>query len=142
MESSYKLIPTTDLASVSIKDTANSFGLHDSIRHGGPRSLGSEIGPKHPLQARLENWDETQANLKLTMERNIYGIHAPVRKLMERKLVSQKFNFPGRPQSNLHLDILMGNDELISISDVFIGDKDEREPLDIRAEMEKQLKLI
>lgn len=33
-------------------------------------------------------WDETQRNLKLTMHRNIYGLHAPMRQLMERKLVS------------------------------------------------------
>ena len=33
-------------------------------------------------------WDETQRNLKLTMHRNIYGLHAPMRQLMERKIVS------------------------------------------------------
>jgi len=141
MEPSYKIVPSSSTSSVSLKDTSNSFGLHDSLRHGGPRSLGAEISPKHPLEGRLEKWQETQDNLKLTMQRNIYGIHAPVRLLMERKLVSHNPSFMGRPRSNLHLDILMGNDETISVADVFFGDKEEREPLDMRAEMEKKLKL-
>jgi proteasome maturation protein len=34
-------------------------------------------------------WQETQDNLKLTMQRNIYGVHAPIRLLMERKIVSR-----------------------------------------------------
>jgi proteasome maturation protein len=33
-------------------------------------------------------YDDTQANLKLTLQRNLYGLHAPVRHLMEREIVS------------------------------------------------------
>jgi hypothetical protein len=33
-------------------------------------------------------WEETQDNLKLTMLRNLYGVHAPARLLMERKIVA------------------------------------------------------
>lgn len=32
-------------------------------------------------------WEETQDNLKLTMARNVQGLHAPMRILMERKIV-------------------------------------------------------
>lgn len=32
-------------------------------------------------------WEETQDNLKLTMQRNLYGLHAPIRLMMERKIV-------------------------------------------------------
>jgi proteasome maturation protein len=39
------------------------------------------------MQNRLEKWDETRDNLKLTMQRNMYGIGAPIRTLMERKIV-------------------------------------------------------
>src|ERR1700722_14900921 len=83
-------------------------------------------------------WAETQDNLKLTVYRNIYGIHAPVRLLMERKAVAfvrslpsfqsllitveKNPHMPALPQSNLHLDILMGRDETIEPVDVFFGE--------------------
>lgn len=87
---------------------------------------------------RLIQWEETQDNLKLTMQRNIYGMHAPMRLMMERKIVSavsifmrsktaifkhlsQNPHMPALPQSNLHLDILMGRDESIGPADVFGG---------------------
>lgn len=34
-------------------------------------------------------WKETQDNLKFTMQRQLYGVHMPVRQLMERSLVGQ-----------------------------------------------------
>lgn len=75
------------------------------------------------------------------MQRNIYGMHAPVRLLMERKIVSsvscfslscssqpklkrqffQNPHMPAFPQSNLQLDILMGRDETIEPADIFGG---------------------
>ncbi|KAM0791004.1 hypothetical protein ACM66B_004304 [Microbotryomycetes sp. NB124-2] len=93
------------------------------MRHG-PRSLAAELAPKHPLQSRLEQWDETQENLQMTMQRNMFGLHAPVRLMMERAIVKQtpsvgSFNGVLRP-SNLHLDILTGKDESIDVSDVYI----------------------
>lgn len=33
-------------------------------------------------------WEETQDNLKLNMHRDIYGLHAPMRLMMERKIVT------------------------------------------------------
>jgi hypothetical protein len=36
----------------------------------------------------FRKWEETQDNMKLIMQRNIFGIHAPVRQLMERKIVA------------------------------------------------------
>jgi len=33
-------------------------------------------------------WESTQDNLKLTLERNVFGMGLPMRKLMERKLVT------------------------------------------------------
>ena len=64
-------------------------GVHDTMRFG-PRSLAHETSAsatQHPLQHRLEQWDETRDNLKLTTMRNIYGVGAPIRTLMERRIV-------------------------------------------------------
>lgn len=33
-------------------------------------------------------YEDTQANLKLTLQRNLFGLHAPIRTLMEREIVS------------------------------------------------------
>jgi hypothetical protein len=105
-ESSLRLVPAKAPVKASISDTANSLGLHDTLKYG-PRTLADEIKSTNPLQSRLENvrhsmpcaitsakqgtyyqWNETQRSLKLTMHRNIYGLHAPMRQLMERKIVS------------------------------------------------------
>jgi hypothetical protein len=105
-EPSLRLVPAKAPVKASISDTANSLGLHDTLKYG-PRTLADEIKSTNPLQARLENvrhsmlctitsakqghvtkWDETQRSFKLTMHRNIYGLHAPMRQLMERKIVS------------------------------------------------------
>ena len=33
-------------------------------------------------------WEATQDNMKLTLDRNLYGLHMPMRRLMERKIVT------------------------------------------------------
>ena len=79
--------------------------------------------------------------MKLQMQRQLFGLHMPMRILMERKIVShvrphlpplvlslrrlhsrapQNPHMPILPQSNLHLDILMGRDETLECAD-FMG---------------------
>ncbi|KAH9177026.1 proteasome maturation factor UMP1 [Lactarius sanguifluus] len=156
MENSLRLVPSTQPAKASISDTANSFGLHDTLIYG-PRNLADEIKSTNPLQARLENWDETQRNLKLTMHRNIYGLHAPVRQLMERKIVSyvgflsffrgqtdstaQNPHMPAMPRSNIHLDILEGRDETLDVADFFTSGSEPYPTTDIHSEMERKLRM-
>jgi hypothetical protein len=53
-ENSLRLVPAKQPATASISDTANSFGVHDTLIYG-PRSLADEIKTTNPLQARLEN---------------------------------------------------------------------------------------
>ncbi|KAH8917059.1 proteasome maturation factor UMP1 [Atractiella rhizophila] len=140
MEPAYTLVPSTSSnPPASTASTANELGLHDTLRYG-PRSLLTEISGKHPLQGRIEKWEETQDNLKLTMMRDLYGIHAPVRLLMERKMASFGTH-PLRGSSNIHLDILMGRDESLDVADVLTGEGEQREALDVRAEMEKKMGL-
>ncbi|GAA6026570.1 hypothetical protein JCM8202_006267, partial [Rhodotorula sphaerocarpa] len=94
-------------------------------------------------------WDATRENLHLTLERNMYGLHAPVRLEMERALVSSaptplSLGLPGagftRP-SNLALDILTGHDEEIRPEDVLI-DRVHTAPLgDFHRTMERKLRI-
>jgi proteasome maturation protein len=124
---------------VSTKDTAGTFGLHDTLLHG-PRSLATEISNENPLKKRLESWEETQDNLKLTLHRNTYGLHAPMRLLMERKIVTSTPHMPGVPQSDIHLDILMGRDETIDPVDIF-GGMETGPPVNPRQEIEKSFRM-
>lgn len=55
----------------------------------------------HPLQTRLENWDKTRDNLKLQLQRDVYGLGAPLRTMMERKIVGHV--------SVLHLSRMLAN---------------------------------
>lgn len=59
------------------------------MRHGLKNVLHQvSTHSHHPVQNRLENWEATRDNLKLTMQRNIHGLGAPAHTLMERKIVS------------------------------------------------------
>ncbi|CAG8472340.1 2052_t:CDS:2 [Paraglomus occultum] len=95
--------------------TLSKFGVHDTFRHGF-KSESHAIN-RHPLENRLARWEETQTNLKLTFERRIFGLHAPMRRMMEKKIVSNIQRFPGLPNSNLGLEILSGKDETIDVED-------------------------
>jgi proteasome maturation protein len=105
MESSLRIVPKSSSKNASVQDTSNSLGLHDTLQYG-PRSLAAEVQSAGNLKGRLENvgplrsltidiafnnilqWEATQDNLKLTLERNLYGMHAPMRRLMERRIVA------------------------------------------------------
>ncbi|KAI0044361.1 proteasome maturation factor UMP1 [Auriscalpium vulgare] len=139
MESSMRIVPASAPKLATVADTAGSLGLHDTLKYG-PRSLATEIKTTNSLQNRLENWDETQDSLKLTIERNIYGLHAPMRQLMERKIISVNRHMPAFPQSNVHLDILMGRDETLDVTD-FFGNVPAGPSMDIHADMEKKLRM-
>lgn len=143
-------------ATVSVADTANELGLHDQLRHGtrslaadiAPShpiqqrlELVSLIASLFPTLLRLHpadsyslshhtvvtiQWEETEENLHLTLQRQLYGLHAPIRRLMERDIVAnsalpQTYGTAFLKPTNLSLDILLGKDETIEIKDVLIG---------------------
>ncbi|KAF7319871.1 hypothetical protein MKEN_00770300 [Mycena kentingensis (nom. inval.)] len=139
MDPSFRIVPASAPKTASIQDTANSLGLHDTLQYG-PRTLATELKTGNGLKERLENWEETQDNMKLTLQRNLHGMHAPMRLLMERKIVATNPHMPALPQSNLHLDILMGRDETIEPVDIF-GGMETIAPQSIHGDMEKKLKL-
>ncbi|KAF8557364.1 hypothetical protein OG21DRAFT_1482245 [Imleria badia] len=138
-EPSLRLVPPAEQKSASLTEKANSFGLHDTLRYG-PRSIAAETKSRGDIEHRLSRWEETQDNLKLTMLRNVYGLHAPARLLMERKIVAANPHMPGMGRSNLHLDILMGRDETLDPADIFLG-MEQGLPLNLHAEMEKKLRM-
>jgi len=63
-----------------VRDDPENNGLHPS------REIRAEITNAHPLQHRLENWNETQKTLKREMKMNIFGRASAVDQI-ERDIV-------------------------------------------------------
>jgi hypothetical protein len=53
-EPSHRIVPANPPKVASIKDTANSFGLHDTLQYG-PRSISTELKSGDSLKQRLES---------------------------------------------------------------------------------------
>jgi len=100
----------------------------------------NEIKSHSAIMDRLDNWEETQDNTKLTLMRSLYGVSLPLQITMERKIVAKNAHMPAVPQSNIHLDILMGRDESLDISDVF-GGMESKPSMNIHGDMEKKLRM-
>ncbi|ORY05642.1 proteasome maturation factor UMP1 [Basidiobolus meristosporus CBS 931.73] len=138
---SLRVVPsnfTSESEKHSFAETNNSFKVHDTLRHGF-KSVASEVTAGHPLEAKLNNWEETQTNLKLNMQRQLYGIHAPVRVLMERDIVSRNQRLPVLPSSNIGLDILTGKDEHVDFEDYLNDPAMSTQMMDVHASMEHKL---
>ncbi|CCU97505.1 unnamed protein product [Malassezia sympodialis ATCC 42132] len=138
---SLAIVPPAQAAHVHTQTSTlhPEHGVHDAMRHG-LRSLHDETaaGASHPLQHRLESWDETQRQWKLTMQRNTFGLGMPMRTMMERKIVSHTPHMPARRVANVHLDILDGRDETLDPID-FLPSDAHGETRDIHAAMERKL---
>ncbi|KAG0268036.1 hypothetical protein DFQ27_007665 [Actinomortierella ambigua] len=140
---SLKLTPSTKAESTgqaSVLNTSNSYGLHDTMRFG-IRQISTEVSTRHPLEHRLDQWESTQEELKLTMARNTYGMHMPIKLTMERELVTKARGLSFLPQSNLGLDILMGKDETIDFEDFLNTPSMSTDMVDVHTVMENKLGL-
>ncbi|KAG0740409.1 hypothetical protein G6F57_004555 [Rhizopus arrhizus] len=124
----------------TLNTTHSEYGGHDTFRYG-TRSIKNEVLPKHPLESRLNQWEETQWELKLNLARQAYGMHAPVKLMMERSIVEKRQRTPIMPTSNLHLDILMGRDETIDYEDFLNDPSLSTDSMDLHTSMEHKLKL-
>ncbi|CAR28919.1 hypothetical protein ZYGR_0U02780 [Zygosaccharomyces rouxii] len=94
--------------------------LPDTLRqqNGGSVPQSSQLSNRHPLEARLQNWEETQRKRQLEQYRQIFGIAEPMKRVMDLKLVEQT-DFNPLNQSNLHRDILLNKDSSIDWEDVY-----------------------
>ncbi|CAO0795136.1 unnamed protein product [Mucor circinelloides] len=124
----------------TLSTTHSEFGGHDTLRYG-TRSIKTEVLPGHPLESRLNQWEETQWELKLNLARQAYGMHAPVKMMMEKSIVEKRQRMPVLPSSNMHLDILMGKDETIDYEDFLNDPAMSVDSLDLHATMERKLNL-
>ncbi|KAG2184447.1 hypothetical protein INT43_000356 [Umbelopsis isabellina] len=122
---SLRIVPATtpdNAINKSTQETSHSeFGGHDAMRHG-LRSITTEVLPGHPLESHLSQWKETQDNLNLQLARQAYGMHMPVRMMMNRQIATQHMRNSLLTDNSLALDVLTGNDETIDFEDILRGE--------------------
>ncbi|CCH45060.1 Proteasome maturation factor UMP1 [Wickerhamomyces ciferrii] len=99
-------------------------GLQDILRsEEGPLSISSKINNRHPLENRIQNWEQTQHDLKLEQYRRIFGAAEPIKRTMELKIVESTDFTPSAlgNNSNIHRDILLNKDTSIDWEDIYSG---------------------
>lgn len=116
--------------------------LQDILRTGeGPLSIASKVNGRHPLEARLANWDETQKQLKMEQYRRLFGAAEPIKREMELKIVESTDFVPSAlgGSSNLHRDILLNKDTSVDWDDIYTGFEQHGSSMDMHTEMERKV---
>lgn len=118
--SSYK----TSISTADRKETSSNAlaALPDTFRRqeGGAVPLSSQLSDRHPLEARLQNWEQTQRNRQLEQYRQIFGVAEPMKRVMELEIV-ERTDFNPLNQTSLHRDILLNKEASIDWEDVYPG---------------------
>ncbi|KAI5846898.1 proteasome maturation factor UMP1-domain-containing protein [Tricharina praecox] len=95
--------------------------VRDSLRTQGPHRIAADLNNRHPLEARLKNWDATQMSLKMEGLRRLYGAAEPIRRGMEISFCNDYKPAQLGGPSNLHRDILENRDCDITWEDIYSG---------------------
>ncbi|KAK6455293.1 proteasome maturation factor UMP1 [Scheffersomyces xylosifermentans] len=99
-------------------------GLQDILRtQEGPLNMASKLNNRHPLEARIANWEQTQHDTRLETYRRVFGAGEPIKRTMELEIVDAtdfKPSVLGGPDS-MHRDILMNKDTTVDWEDVYKG---------------------
>ncbi|KTW28441.1 hypothetical protein T552_01703 [Pneumocystis carinii B80] len=111
--------------------------IHDTFRFG-LKSSELDTNSHHDLEVFLNRWKHEENESKMELLNRIFGISEPIRRKMELKIIDSEF----RPMifeksSNIHYDILTGNDSSIDIDEIFLGDEDCF--VDFHSELEKRM---
>ncbi|KAJ2401668.1 hypothetical protein GGI23_001240 [Coemansia sp. RSA 2559] len=139
---SFKIEPVnqTNTADV-LPNTSSTTGLQDIVRDGPPKRVNDAFTQGHPLESRISNWESSQLGMKLHMQRQVYGLHAPLRTMMEIQSVQTNPSLLGSRASRIQLDILLGKDESIDVDDLFDNDGFGTDSADVHKMLAKKLKV-
>jgi len=143
---SLRIIPSaahsTSVSSVSTNKGAPSISsVPDTLRNSGPHSVSTDVNARHPLEARLKNWDETQMNLKMEGLRRLYGAAEPIRRGMEVRMCADYKPIQLGGPSNLHKDILENRDCSIDWEDIYTGNTNVYELPEFHTELEAKCRM-
>lgn len=105
-------------------------------------SLASKINNRHPLEERVQNWEQTQYDARLESYRKIFGAGEPIKRTMELEIVEATDYRPsvlGGP-SSIHKDILLNKDTSADWEDIYVGGLESGANVkDFHSEMEKRM---
>eukprot|EP00918_Siedleckia_nematoides_P055105 GHVU01120173.1.p1 GENE.GHVU01120173.1~~GHVU01120173.1.p1 ORF type:complete len:153 (+),score=22.78 GHVU01120173.1:66-461(+) len=90
---------------------------NDNIRDGPGASVVA-TGSKHAVELIQTNTLAARERERMQTEAKIYGMHAPIRMLMERNLLAQTHRLPTLPSAHLGLQTVMGIDDELDVEEV------------------------
>lgn len=95
--------PSASVSAAQQPTAHTEFKVHDSMRHGPSASVSQDLKPSHSLDTHLQRvcflpslvlynyyffkWEANQDQMRAAMQRQIYGLHAPLRTKMERSIL-------------------------------------------------------
>ena len=94
------------------------FGLKDKISDGLTRQVDN-VQPIHPIELSERHFAKNQEKALADRLRTVQGLHAPLKMMYEKKAAASIGHFACiSNRSNFQLDILEGNDDIITFNDV------------------------
>ncbi|CEP61995.1 Ump1p LALA0_S04e05336g [Lachancea lanzarotensis] len=116
----------TNVSSLSGSQVASNAApaLPDTLRsqNGGAAPLTSRINGKHPLEAKLQNWDQTQRQRDLQNYRQVFGLAEPMKREMELAIVRNSDFAPlSSGTAGMHEDILLNREANVDWEDIYPG---------------------
>ena len=94
------------------------FGLQDKISTGLHRQV-DEMQAIHPIEMSERHFAKNQEKAWNNQLRKMQGLHAPLKLMFEKKAVAKVGHFACMSaRSNFQLDILEGNDDIITFNDI------------------------
>lgn len=126
--------------------STNAPSLSETLHtQSGPINISSKINNLHPLQSRVNNWEQTQQDTRFETYRRIFGAGEPIKRTMELSIVE---NTDFKPQvlggsDPMHKDMLLGKDASLDWEDVYPNGLNQNgsNVMDMHSEMEKRLGL-
>ncbi|XP_030836123.1 proteasome maturation protein isoform X2 [Strongylocentrotus purpuratus] len=94
-----------------------NYGVPDFMAEG-PTGVKSGIVSSHPLEKSEKNFWKNQQEQEFANLRKLQGLHAPLRLMMERSIVTQSESPSVFPSSNALADALSGRDSIIGFEDI------------------------
>ncbi|KAJ2006000.1 hypothetical protein H4R26_001627 [Coemansia thaxteri] len=138
MSTSYRFENTATANVSSVLPEVSNLGVENVIGQGPRSRIDDELTKVHPLESRLASWQSSQFSMKLHMQRKVYGLHAPLRTMMEVRAFKQTPYALNTRAARLQLDILMGRDETLDVEDIYDDDVETDMP-DVHAMLARRL---
>ena len=122
--------------------TVSEFGLGDKISKGLHRQV-DEMHAIHPIEMSERHFAKNQEKAWNDQLRKMQGLHAPLKLMFEKRAVAKVGHFACMSaRSNFQLDILEGNDDMITFNDILAPPEHNEGMSQPQDAIERQIKLM